>query len=86
MCVECGCGLPGPTRIDGKPAGQVSSPLIDGGHTHEHDGGHAHTHEHAHGHDHPHEHDHPHDHGNDHVHDHDHPIATGPPLNRARFR
>lgn len=57
MCVECGCGLPGPTRIDGKPADQVPSPLVGDGHQH------PHTHDHPHDHDHhPHDHDHPHDH------------------------
>ncbi len=28
MCEECGCGLPGPTKIDGKPAEEVASPLV----------------------------------------------------------
>jgi hydrogenase nickel incorporation protein HypB len=84
MCQECGCGRPGPTRIDGKPAAEIPSPLLEGGgipggvtdpgprHTHEH------THEHTHPHDHTHEgiadgqrHSHPH--GHEHTHSHDHP-------------
>ncbi|OPY76680.1 MAG: Hydrogenase isoenzymes nickel incorporation protein HypB [Syntrophorhabdus sp. PtaU1.Bin153] len=71
MCLECGCGLPGPTRIDGKPADEVSSPLVEGveapnhSHTHSHDG-YTHSHDHLH----DHEHDHPHDHGHDHSHTH----------------
>jgi hydrogenase nickel incorporation protein HypB len=62
MCEECGCGLPGPTKIDGKPAEEVASPLVkrDGSDT----GGRQigmHVHEgHEHDHDHPHHHhDHP---------------------------
>jgi len=66
MCLECGCGRPGPAKIDGKPAEEVSSPLVKeipaGGpdtgsgdlHTHEHEG-HSHGHEgHSHEHDHTH--------------------------------
>lgn len=71
MCEECGCGLPGPTRIDGKPAADVASPLIVGSkpsvnlqheHAHEHSHG-EHTHEHppVHDHDHPHSHEHEHE-------------------------
>ena len=90
MCVECGCGLPGPTRIDGKPADQVSSSLVDGGQGHRHDDNqaHDHTHDHAHPHDHvhphgddhvhPHSHDHAHPHDADHVHPHDHGDAPAP--------
>lgn len=66
MCEECGCGLPGPTKIDGKPAGQVVSPLIGTvrssgipGHEHIHEHAHdGHTHEHPHTHEHEHEHPH----------------------------
>ncbi|MGD0488519.1 MAG: hydrogenase nickel incorporation protein HypB [Syntrophorhabdales bacterium] len=58
MCEECGCGLPGPTKIDGKPAEEVASPLVKtdgsdagerqiGMHVHE---GHEHDHEHPHHH------------------------------------
>jgi len=76
MCVECGCGLPGPTRIDGKPADQVSSPLVDGAHSHDHDHDHAHPHhpdhEHPHPHSHRHDHDHPHAHDYPHAPDHEH--------------
>jgi len=61
MCEECGCGLPGPTKIDGKPAEEVASPLVKtdgsdagerqiGMHVHE---GHEHDHDHS-----PHHHDH----------------------------
>lgn len=62
MCEECGCGLPGPTRIDGKPAADVASPLVVGSkpsvnlhheHAHEHSHG-EHTHEHSHVHEHDH--------------------------------
>ncbi len=52
MCEECGCGLPGPTRIDGK-AMRPPAPA----HPHEH------THTHADGTTHSHDHDHPHEHG-----------------------
>lgn len=82
MCEECGCGLPGPTKIDGKPADQVVSPLINRGspfgasdhdHTHEHaHDGHTHQHPHTHDHDHLHPHDHHHDHGDLHSHEHPH--------------
>lgn len=82
MCEECGCGLPGPTKIDGKPAGEIASPLIsqttsagNAGHehhTHEHShDGHVHEHHHDHDHDHPHTHEHHHDHEHPHVHDHE---------------
>jgi hydrogenase nickel incorporation protein HypB len=58
MCEECGCGLPGPTKIDGKPAEEVASPLVKtkesdaegkqiGMHAHE---GHEHGHDHSHHH------------------------------------
>jgi len=69
MCVECGCGRPGPTKIDGKPADKVRSPLTfspAGEHAHEHGHGGGLFHSHAHSHDHPHPHD------ADHPHDHDH--------------
>jgi len=45
MCLECGCGRPGPTKIDGKS-------MDDHGHVHPHD--HDHDHDHDHGHQHPH--------------------------------
>jgi hydrogenase nickel incorporation protein HypB len=45
MCLECGCGRPGPTKIDGKQ--------VDG---HDHDHGHDYGHDHDHGHDHGHPH------------------------------
>jgi hydrogenase nickel incorporation protein HypB len=86
MCVECGCGQPGPTRIDGQPAETVRSPLVDApdaGATHPHI--HTHTHEHTHPHDHTHPseelpapgqtHSHPHDHT--HTHAHPHPQGLG---------
>lgn len=54
MCIECGCGRPGPTQIDGKDADGVTSPLVDGGsgsgHHHHHDHDHEHGHGHSHGH------------------------------------
>jgi len=91
MCEECGCGLPGPTRIDGKPM----RPAEHGHpHTHAHDHEHTHAdgtthrHPHTHAHDHPRAHDHDHEHGGDHhhgddghahehLHDHDHPHDHG---------
>jgi hydrogenase nickel incorporation protein HypB len=86
MCVECGCGKSGPTRIDGKPAEEIDSLLVEptAGHPHAHTHGHAHTHEHPHGHGHAHDHEHPHDQ----THEHDHPHTgadpqTGPPARRA---
>lgn len=82
MCEECGCGLPGPTKIDGRPAEEVWSPLIEQtipghpdhehhSHRHSHDGHeHEHSHTHENGHAHPHEHDHTdHDHHHGHSHD-----------------
>jgi hydrogenase nickel incorporation protein HypB len=87
MCLECGCGLPAPTRIDGKPADDVQSPLVDNGavyhahvHRHEHEHPHSHPHEHTHlegteawhNHAHPHVHEHEHVHDPGHEHDHDH--------------
>jgi hydrogenase nickel incorporation protein HypB len=63
MCLECGCGLPGPTMIDGQPAGDVKSPL-----THNHMPDYEHPHDHTHSHNHEHLSDHTH-----HDHDHDHP-------------
>ena len=59
MCEECGCGLPGPTKIDGKPMHQEA-------HAHPHTHDHDHGHEHGHGHDHPHDHDHAHGHSHAH--------------------
>jgi len=50
MCLECGCGLPGPTRVDGKPLHDH-----DDGHEHGHDHGPPHEHGHGHPHDHAHE-------------------------------
>ncbi len=90
MCEECGCGRPGPTRIDGKPADEIRSPLVDQaksagpasdrahGHDHDHHTG-AHDHSHAlgHTHDHAHDHDHAHGHGPDHDHAGDHAHAHG---------
>lgn len=55
MCEECGCGLPGPTKIDGKPAEDVTSPLTHN-HDHEHEDLHDHSHDHDHGYDHQHRH------------------------------
>jgi hydrogenase nickel incorporation protein HypB len=54
MCLECGCGLPGPTKINGKPADGVNSPLTPQ---------HSHTHTHSH----EDERDHPHDQSHRHV-------------------
>ena len=71
MCVECGCGRPGPTRIDGKPADQVPSPLVEDGGRHEHDHARPHQHDHEHPHARSHEHPHAHPHAHDHSHDHD---------------
>ncbi len=55
MCLECGCGLPGPTRIDGKPADEVNSRLLDsvaaGGTAGGDKSSHPHTHDHDHEHD-----------------------------------
>jgi hydrogenase nickel incorporation protein HypB len=67
MCVECGCGRPGPTKIDGKPADRVRSPLTfspagEHAHEHKHEGGLLHSHPHSPDHEHPHDPDHPHDH------------------------
>jgi len=45
MCVECGCGLPAPTRINGVPAEDVISPLMESDTpTTAHDHDHAHPH------------------------------------------
>lgn len=62
MCVECGCGRPEPTQIDGRPAESIASPLVVEG-----PGPGQHIHSHAH--DHPHVHpagDSSHHHGQDH--------------------
>jgi hydrogenase nickel incorporation protein HypB len=57
MCKDCGCGKAGPTRIDGKPAEEVSSPIVapaepaegvEHTHTHHHEGGSTHSHPHSH--------------------------------------
>ncbi|OPX98123.1 MAG: Hydrogenase isoenzymes nickel incorporation protein HypB [Syntrophorhabdus sp. PtaB.Bin006] len=72
MCLECGCGLPGPTRIDGKPADEVPSPLVEGADAPDHSHAHSHDHGHEHSHPHDHDHDHPHDHPHSHDHPHDH--------------
>lgn len=92
MCVECGCGQPGPTRIDGQPAETVRSPLVDAPdalapHAHSHTHTHTHTHEHEHPHDHTHPpeelpgpgqiHTHPHDHTHTHAHPHPHNHGHG---------
>lgn len=72
MCQECGCSQKGPYRIDGKPAGEVVSPLLgsEGAatttavheHEHTHEGGHTHSHPHTHQHGQEHDHAHPHRH------------------------
>jgi hydrogenase nickel incorporation protein HypB len=87
MCQDCGCGKPGPTRIDGVPAEEIASPLLDAAetgaavahrHPHTHAHAHAHTHDHAgveahaHGHAHAHEHEHEHTHSHEAGHEHDH--------------
>jgi hydrogenase nickel incorporation protein HypB len=61
MCIECGCGRPEPTQIDGRPADSIRSPLIKSGpgevhhhHGHSHGSGHDHDHDHSHHHE-PHE-------------------------------
>ncbi len=79
MCQECGCGLPGPTRIDGRPADEISSPLVSAAAPHLH----RHTHEHTHPHDHTHEgetpglrHSHPHEHVHTHADDGTHPSGA----------
>jgi len=36
MCLECGCGKPGPTRIDGQPAEEVTSPIVGESSSHNH--------------------------------------------------
>jgi hydrogenase nickel incorporation protein HypB len=61
MCLECGCGLPGPTKIDGKSAAEVHSPLLADGGPHNEQGNHSPSHDHVHGLHHNHEHDHHHD-------------------------
>jgi hydrogenase nickel incorporation protein HypB len=72
MCIECGCGKPGPYHVDGEPAGATS------GHNHPHSHEHTHAHRHADGteHSHPHAHEHEHDHvhgtGQAGPHDHSH--------------
>lgn len=58
MCLECGCGRPGPIRIDGKPDEETGSHVREHVHAdgtrHTHDGG-AHDHHHEGlGHDHAH--------------------------------
>ena len=90
MCQDCGCGKPGPTRIDGVPAEEIASPLLDTAgagaalahrHPHTHTHAHAHDHaggqEHSHGHAHEHEHEHEHSHeaGHELDHHHDHESA-----------
>lgn len=82
MCKDCGCAKPGPTRIDGRPADEVTSPIVDaalaaGGHAHVHRHGdgpeHSHEHDHEHGHSHEHgHHHHEHDHAHPHTHEHEH--------------
>jgi hydrogenase nickel incorporation protein HypB len=57
MCLECGCGLPGPTKINGNPADGVNLPLTPQ---------HPHTYTHSH----EDEHDHPLDHEHEHTHRH----------------
>lgn len=60
MCIECGCGRPGPIKINGKTkigdkrVGKVRSPLHyaparQHAHEHVHPGDHAHAHPHDHG-------------------------------------
>lgn len=60
MCTECGCGLPLPTRINGKLHSKSGE-----AHGHDHSHEHEHSHDHAHSHAHFHEHSHGHDHGPD---------------------
>jgi len=55
MCEECGCGLPGPTKIDGRPMRPATH-----GHPHPHEHTHADGTTHSHAHEHPHHHDHDH--------------------------
>lgn len=71
MCLDCGCSQPGPTRIDGRAAEEIKSPLLPQpgvaagvhAHFHRHGDGPEHAHPHAHG------------AGQEHIHDHDHPPA-----------
>jgi hydrogenase nickel incorporation protein HypB len=72
MCEECGCGLPGPTKIDGKP-------MRPGTHDHPHAHGHEHTHADGTTHTHAHDHGHAHTHADSttHTHPHDHEHAHG---------
>jgi hydrogenase nickel incorporation protein HypB len=87
--MECGCGRPNnPTRIDGKPAEGVRSPILDGppasgsaesarrapspSHVHEHE--HTHPHDHSHEGEAPGRHSHPHSH----THEHESAHAHGP--------
>ncbi len=84
MCEECGCGRPGPTKIDGRPADEVRSPLVDSdaaepqpqgtafGHAHAHEHAHEHTHEHVHAGGHAHSHQHGDGQSHAHAHDHTH--------------
>lgn len=82
MCQECGCGRPGSTRIDGKPAGDVHSPLLEGDISrrggagkdlptpvHSHDYGHGERHSHTPGQTHEHNHEHNHEHPHPHSHE-----------------
>ena len=59
MCLECGCGLPGPTKINGNQEDGVNLPLTP---QHSHTYTHSHENEHGHPHDHEQEHPHPHRH------------------------
>ena len=77
MCVTCGCGKPGETRIEGDPHGDHEHILADGTrvvHRHEHAHGGERSHDHAFfAHDPPHDHgEHTHAHGHSHTHDHEH--------------
>ncbi len=85
MCLDCECSTPGPTRIDGRAANEVKSPVVVGApkaepsHTHPHEhaglGEHSHPHEHTPGQD---EMDEPvHSHEQDFSHHHPHRHADG---------
>ena len=79
MCTECGCGLPTPTKVNGKSHepehGKSQEHSHD--HDHSHDHSHEHSHEHGHSHDHEHEHEHEHEHGHEHGHAHGHEHGHG---------
>lgn len=80
MCTECGCGLPLPTKINGKAQQNKglthSHDHSHGEHVHSHEHEHMHNHEHEHTHSHDHEHGHDHDHGHSHGHGHGHDLVA----------